>query len=76
MRHDVKIRRRGFRQTVDTICQYLRRWRNAREARRSLAEIARRKSRYLLDDMGLDRMDTGCRRDPALGVERHRFWML
>ena len=76
MRHDVKIRRHGFKRAMETVCQYVCRWLNEREVPRSLVEIARRKSRHLLDDIGLNSMDDACRHDPACGDQRHRFWML
>lgn len=76
MKHDLKIRRRGFWHALETACRSLNRWRNEREAQRSLAGIVRRKSGHLLDDVGLSGMDADCRSDPVRGYERHRFWML
>ncbi len=73
MKHDYRTRRWPAR-LRGGVCRMLAQWRQQRLARLAFAEISRRKSAHLLEDIGMNEADTSP--GPIDDAARHRFWML
>lgn len=72
--HHLRTRRRLLAMTID-LWWAIEQWRARRRVKQALAQLARRETVHLLDDMGIEPAGVDCRRRGQNG-ERHRFWML
>jgi len=61
---------------VPHIAREISRLRSESRRRNALAILCRRHGGHLLDDVGLERSETGNGAPTVSAGERHRFWML
>jgi hypothetical protein len=73
MKHDLRTRRWLVTMTIG-LWRAIGQWRARRLVKQALAQLGRRETVYLLDDMGIEPAGIDCRRRG--NGERHRFWML
>lgn len=73
MKHHLRTRRWLVTMTIG-LWRAIEQWRARRLLKQAVAQIARRESVHLLDDMGIE--PAGVDRRRGQNDERHRFWML